>query len=60
MIHDLKGSTMTLERGDIISTGTPAGVVLGSKLIQAGVEDIVDIEIEDLGHISNTVKDIRG
>ena len=53
-------STMTLERGDIISTGTPAGVVLGSKLKYLQGEDIVDIEIEDLGHISNTVKDIRG
>ena len=53
-------STMTLERGDIISTGTPAGVVLGSKLKYLQGGDIVDIEIENLGHISNTVKDIRG
>ena len=51
---------MTLERGDIISTGTPAGVVLGSKLKYLQGGDIVNIEIENLGHISNTVKDIRG
>ena len=53
-------STMTLERGDIISTGTPAGVVLGSNLKYLQDGDIVHIEIENLGHISNTVKDIRG
>ena len=52
-------STMTLERGDIISTGTPAGVVLGSELKYLQDKDIVDIEIEDLGHISNAVKDVR-
>lgn len=41
---------MTLEAGDIILTGTPAGV----SPIQAG--DVVDVEVEGLGVLSNPVK----
>jgi 2-keto-4-pentenoate hydratase/2-oxohepta-3-ene-1,7-dioic acid hydratase in catechol pathway len=43
-------SVMTLEPGDIIFTGTPAGV----GVLQAG--DTVDVEIEGLGTLSNPVK----
>jgi 2-keto-4-pentenoate hydratase/2-oxohepta-3-ene-1,7-dioic acid hydratase in catechol pathway len=43
-------SVMTLEPGDIIFTGTPAGV----GVLQAG--DTVDVEIEGLGNLSNPVK----
>ncbi|MDI1495558.1 MAG: 2-keto-4-pentenoate hydratase [Cenarchaeum symbiont of Oopsacas minuta] len=53
-------SAMTLEKGDIISTGTPAGVASGSKkfgYLRGG--DVIHMEIEKLGHISNTVKDLR-
>ena len=41
---------MTLEPGDLITTGTPAGVALGMKppvYLQAG--DVVELEIEKLG-----------
>jgi 2-keto-4-pentenoate hydratase/2-oxohepta-3-ene-1,7-dioic acid hydratase in catechol pathway len=47
---------MTLERGDIISTGTPSGVAAfmdTPKFLQHG--DTVEIEIEKLGKIRNRV-----
>jgi acylpyruvate hydrolase len=48
---------MTLEPGDIISTGTPAGVGIfmkpEPKLLKNG--DIVRIEIEKIGAIENKV-----
>jgi 2-keto-4-pentenoate hydratase/2-oxohepta-3-ene-1,7-dioic acid hydratase in catechol pathway len=43
-------SVMTLEPGDIIFTGTPAGV----GILKNG--DVVDVEIEGLGKLSNPVK----
>lgn len=43
-------SVMTLEPGDIIFTGTPAGV----GELKNG--DVVDVEIEGLGKLSNPVK----
>ena len=43
-------SVMTLEPGDLLFTGTPAGV----GLIEDG--DVVDVEIEGLGKLSNPVK----
>ena len=43
-------SVMTLEPGDLIFTGTPAGV----GILEAG--DIVDVEIEGLGKLSNPVR----
>ena len=49
-------TAFTLEPGDIISTGTPAGVGVGMnppQLLKAG--DIVRIEIEDIGEIENEV-----
>jgi 2-keto-4-pentenoate hydratase/2-oxohepta-3-ene-1,7-dioic acid hydratase in catechol pathway len=48
---------MTLEPGDIISTGTPAGVGVGFKpprFLKAG--DVMRIEIEGLGTLINTVR----
>jgi 2-keto-4-pentenoate hydratase/2-oxohepta-3-ene-1,7-dioic acid hydratase in catechol pathway len=48
--------TMTLEPGDIISTGTPAGVAMSMKepkYLKDG--DIVEITIERLGTIRNRV-----
>lgn len=48
---------MTLEPGDIISTGTPTGTVLSisshSKYLQHG--DVVEVEVENLGKIKNKV-----
>jgi 2-keto-4-pentenoate hydratase/2-oxohepta-3-ene-1,7-dioic acid hydratase in catechol pathway len=56
IIHSLS-KVMTLEPGDIISTGTPSGTVLSLsshlKYLQHG--DIVDVEIQGLGKIRNKV-----
>ena len=51
---------MTLEPGDVIFTGTPAGVAAVMKpplWLRPG--DVVRIEIEDLGHIENRVVEER-
>ncbi len=52
---------MTLKPGDIISTGTPEGVILGMKnpvWLQPG--DEVVVEVDKLGRLSNTMgKDTR-
>ena len=48
---------MTLEKGDIISTGTPAGVMLNKPnavFLKDG--DKVEMEIENLGVLNNTIK----
>jgi 2-keto-4-pentenoate hydratase/2-oxohepta-3-ene-1,7-dioic acid hydratase in catechol pathway len=44
-------SVMTLERGDVIATGTPAGV----SPLQAG--DVVEITVEGVGTLRNPVVD---
>jgi len=49
---------MTLEPGDIIATGTPAGVGSGfnpPKFLQTG--DVIEVEIKGIGKIKNTVID---
>lgn len=51
---------MTLEPGDIISTGTPAGVALKNPSIPYLKDgDKIKMEIEKLGSIHNTVKMIQ-
>jgi 2-keto-4-pentenoate hydratase/2-oxohepta-3-ene-1,7-dioic acid hydratase in catechol pathway len=54
-------SVMTLEAGDIISTGTPSGTGLSMsshlKYLQHG--DIVEVEVEGIGKIRNKVKYVR-
>ena len=64
MIHDIAAqiehltAAFTLEPGDVIYTGTPAGVGAGfdpPKWLKAG--DTVRIEIDGLGHIENKVVD---
>jgi 2-keto-4-pentenoate hydratase/2-oxohepta-3-ene-1,7-dioic acid hydratase in catechol pathway len=48
---------MTLEPGDIISTGTAAGVALNNPNIPYLKDgDVIEMEIEKLGSIKNTVK----
>ncbi len=48
---------MTLEPGDIIATGTPAGVGFTRKpAVNLKDGDIVEIEIESVGIIRNTVR----
>ena len=51
---------MTLEKGDIISTGTPAGVMLNKPnavFLKDG--DKVEMEIESLGILNNTIKVVK-
>ncbi len=48
---------MTLEKGDIISTGTPAGVMLNKPdaiFLKDG--DKIEMEIEGLGKLQNSIK----
>jgi 2-keto-4-pentenoate hydratase/2-oxohepta-3-ene-1,7-dioic acid hydratase in catechol pathway len=46
---------MTLEPGDILATGTPAGVGIASgRFLKSG--DVVRIEISGLGAIENKVE----
>jgi 2-keto-4-pentenoate hydratase/2-oxohepta-3-ene-1,7-dioic acid hydratase in catechol pathway len=56
IIHSLSRA-MTLEAGDIISTGTPTGTVLSLsshlKYLQHG--DVVEVEVEGLGKIRNRI-----
>lgn len=56
IIHSLS-KAMTLEPGDIISTGTPSGTVLSlsSHLKYLKDGDIIEVEIEKLGKIKNKV-----
>ena len=53
-------TVMTLEKGDIISTGTPAGVMLNKPnavFLKDG--DKVEMEIEGLGRLNNTIKVVK-
>ncbi|WP_297517181.1 fumarylacetoacetate hydrolase family protein [Flavobacterium sp.] len=58
LIEDLS-TVFTLEPGDIIATGTPAGVGAGrnpQEWLYDG--DIIEATVEGIGTISNTVKEI--
>jgi len=51
---------MTLEKGDVISTGTPAGVMQNNPdavFLQDG--DKIEMEIERLGKLENTVRFVQ-
>jgi len=49
-------SFMTLEPGDIIATGTPAGVGFARKPpIRLHAGDVVEVEVEKIGTLRNTV-----
>ncbi len=51
---------MTLEKGDIISTGTPAGVALRNSNVEFLKDgDKVEMEIEGLGILNNTIKFVK-
>lgn len=56
-IIDSLSRVMTLEAGDIISTGTPSGTALSLsshlKYLQQG--DVVEVEVERLGKLKNRV-----
>ncbi|WP_067195410.1 fumarylacetoacetate hydrolase family protein [Microbacterium sp. XT11] len=49
IVHHLS-QYVTLEPGDLILTGTPQGVAFGGKFPYLQPGDVVDIEIEGLGH----------
>jgi len=50
-------NVMTLEKGDVIATGTPEGVALNNPNIPFLKDgDEIEMEIEKLGKIKNTVK----
>lgn len=50
-------STITLDPGDIVATGTPSGVGAFRKPpIYLKPGDITEVEIEKLGKLSNTVR----
>ncbi len=56
-IVSILSKVMTLEKGDIISTGTPAGVMLNKPdavFLKNG--DKIEMEIERLGKLENTIK----
>ncbi|OLD14579.1 MAG: hypothetical protein AUI50_03940 [Crenarchaeota archaeon 13_1_40CM_2_52_14] len=56
-------SSMTLEPGDIITSGTPSGVAIYRKpdkepyLLRPG--DLIEAKIENLGRLQNTVVDMQ-
>ena len=51
---------MTLEKGDIIATGTPAGVALKNPNVEFLKDgDKVEMEIEGLGILNNTIKFVK-
>ena len=60
VIHHIS-VVMTLEPGDIIATGTPAGVGVTMKpnprFLSSG--DLVEVEIENIGTLRNKVADAR-
>ena len=49
IVHHLS-QYVTLEPGDLILTGTPQGVAFGGKFSYLKAGDVVEIEIEGLGH----------
>ena len=55
---EILSEVMTLEPGDVIATGTPAGVGYARKpplFLKQG--DVCDVEIEGIGTVSNPIKD---
>lgn len=56
IIHSLS-RVMTLEPGDIVSTGTPSGTALSlsSHLKYLQQDDVVEVEVERLGKLRNKV-----
>ncbi len=60
LIHDIpamieRWSWMTLEPGDIIATGTPAGVALSGKEPYLAPGDVMECTVEGIGTLTNPV-----
>ena len=53
--------SMTLEKGDIISTGTPSGVAMNNPDLEYLKDgDVIEMSISGLGAIRNTVRILEG
>lgn len=50
---------LTLEPGDVILTGTPQGVALSGRFPYLAAGDVVDLEIDGLGHQRQRVVAVR-
>ncbi|MDE3100659.1 MAG: fumarylacetoacetate hydrolase family protein [Chloroflexota bacterium] len=60
LIHDIpamveRWSWGTLEPGDVIATGTPAGVALGGKFPYLKAGDVMECYVEGIGRLRNAV-----
>lgn len=60
LIHDIpamieRWSWGTLEPGDVIATGTPAGVALGGKFPYLNAGDLMECAVEKVGELRNRV-----
>ena len=56
-IVSMLSKVMTLEKGDIVSTGTPAGVILNRPdAIYLKDGDLIEMEIEGLGKLRNKIR----
>jgi acylpyruvate hydrolase len=60
LIHDIpaiieRWSWMTFEPGDVIATGTPAGVALGGKFPYLKIGDVMECDVERIGKLRNEV-----
>ncbi|MFD4941366.1 fumarylacetoacetate hydrolase family protein [Streptomyces sp. NPDC058409] len=50
---------LTLEPGDIINTGTPQGVALSGRFPYLEAGDVVELDIDHLGHQRQLLRDTR-
>jgi acylpyruvate hydrolase len=49
-------TVMTLEPGDIIATGTPAGVGFSREPpLRVAPDDLIEVEVETVGRLANPV-----
>jgi 2-keto-4-pentenoate hydratase/2-oxohepta-3-ene-1,7-dioic acid hydratase in catechol pathway len=60
LIYDIpalieRWSWMTLEPGDVIATGTPAGVALGGKFPYLKVGDVMECLVDGIGQLRNEI-----
>ncbi|OON73418.1 fumarylacetoacetate hydrolase family protein [Streptomyces tsukubensis] len=59
LVRDLS-HYLTLEPGDIINTGTPQGVALSGRFPYLKAGDVIELDIDHLGHQRQLLRDARG